>query len=229
MRTAFSTVVRESQDLACGVFDRAAHDRPVADRHARPHQRDGHRHAPLPGRLPAGDARAGRRADHQRPVETAGQINDITVVTPVFRGGRVVAYFANTCHSPDIGGRVLSAEAREVYEEGLRIPIMKLFARGEPNETLLRDHPRQRAHARRDDRRPVRADRRATTSARASLLRVHGRVRPARLSRRCRTRSSGAPSGRCARRSRALPDGDVHERGVERRLRRADPCIMVDA
>jgi N-methylhydantoinase B len=72
------------------------------------------------------------------PWMTAGQINDVTLVTPIFRDGRVVAYFANTCHMVDIGGRILSAEAREVYEEGLYIPITKLFQRGERNEELFK-------------------------------------------------------------------------------------------
>ena len=71
------------------------------------------------------------------PWQTAGQINDITITTPVFKQDRLVALFANTCHSADIGGRILSAEAREVFEEGLRIPIMKLFDRGEPNRILM--------------------------------------------------------------------------------------------
>ena len=53
------------------------------------------------------------------PWKTAGQINDFTVVTPVFHGGRVVGYFANTCHAADIGGRVLSAEARRGLRGGL--------------------------------------------------------------------------------------------------------------
>jgi N-methylhydantoinase B len=71
------------------------------------------------------------------PWMTAGQINDITLVTPIFLDGRVVAYFANTCHMLDIGGRILSAEAREVYEEGFLIPITKLFRAGERNEDLF--------------------------------------------------------------------------------------------
>ena len=54
VRTAFSTIVRESEDLACGVFDRAGPDaRPVAQRHARPHQRDGHRRPARRRGLPA--------------------------------------------------------------------------------------------------------------------------------------------------------------------------------
>ena len=47
-------------------------------------------------------------------------------------------FFASTCHTADIGGHILSAEAREVYEEGLFIPIMKLYEAGEPNPALDR-------------------------------------------------------------------------------------------
>ena len=71
------------------------------------------------------------------PWMTAGQVNDITVATPVFRAGRLLAFFVSTCHAPDIGGRLLSAEAAEVYEEGLRLPLMKLARGGRMNEDLL--------------------------------------------------------------------------------------------
>ncbi len=71
------------------------------------------------------------------PWMTVGQVNDITVVTPVFRGERPIAYFANACHSPDIGGRILSAEAAEVFEEGLQIPMMKLARAGVLNDDLI--------------------------------------------------------------------------------------------
>ncbi|MDQ7828622.1 MAG: hydantoinase B/oxoprolinase family protein [Armatimonadota bacterium] len=138
MRTAFSTVVRESQDLACGLFD--PQGRMIAQSVS---GTPGHinamatsmRHflrAYPPERLAPGDVLL-----TNDPWMTAGQVNDITVATPVFRGGRLVALFANTCHAPDIGGRLLSAEAREVYEEGLLLPILKLFDRGEPNQVLL--------------------------------------------------------------------------------------------
>src|SRR5262249_52520892 len=61
-----------------------------------------------------------------------------TICTPIFRGDDCVAFFASTCHTADIGGHILSAEAREVYEEGLQIPIMKLYEAGRPNESLAR-------------------------------------------------------------------------------------------
>ena len=52
------------------------------------------------------------------PWQTAGQINDITIVTPIFRDGRVVAYFANTCHSADIGGRILRPRRARSTKKG---------------------------------------------------------------------------------------------------------------
>src|SRR5439155_9438686 len=64
--------------------------------------------------------------------------NDISVVTPVIRDAQLIGFLGNTCHAMDIGGRGLSADASEVYEEGLYIPITKLYDRGEPNEELFR-------------------------------------------------------------------------------------------
>src|SRR5262245_48740552 len=71
------------------------------------------------------------------PWKTLGHLNDVTICSPIFRGDRCIAFFASTCHTADIGGHVLSAEAREVYEEGLQIPILKLYEGGRPNETLM--------------------------------------------------------------------------------------------
>src|SRR5260370_33701694 len=65
-------------------------------------------------------------------------MSEVMPLRPISREGRVVDYFANACHMVDIGGRILSAEAREVYEEGLYIPITKLFVRGERNEELFK-------------------------------------------------------------------------------------------
>jgi N-methylhydantoinase B len=138
IRTAFSTIVRESQDLACGMFD--TQGRMIAQSIS---GTPGHINAMAtsmkyflaafpPDKLAAGDVLI-----TNDPWMTAGQINDITITTPLFKNGRLVALFANTCHSADIGGRILSAEAREVFEEGLRLPIMKLFDRGEPNQVLM--------------------------------------------------------------------------------------------
>jgi N-methylhydantoinase B len=139
MRTAFSTVVRESQDLACGVFDTLGNMVAQSETGTPGHINAmatcmRHFMAAYPERsLEQGDVLI-----TNDPWMTAGQINDVTLVTPIFTDGRVVAYFANTCHMLDIGGRILSAEAREVYEEGLYIPITKLFSHGERNEELFK-------------------------------------------------------------------------------------------
>src|SRR2546425_1903916 len=71
------------------------------------------------------------------PWKTSAHLNDVTICSPVFRGDDCVAFFASTCHTADIGGHIFSAEAREVYEEGLFIPIMKLYEAGRPNESLM--------------------------------------------------------------------------------------------
>jgi N-methylhydantoinase B len=138
IRTAFSTIVRESQDLACGVFDTKG--RMIAQSIT---GTPGHINAMASSMrhflaaFPSEKLVPGDVLITNDPWMTAGQINDITITTPIFKNGRPVAWFANTCHAADIGGRILSAEAREVYEEGLRLPIMKLFERGEANKTLL--------------------------------------------------------------------------------------------
>jgi N-methylhydantoinase B len=139
MRTAFSTVVRESQDLACGVFDTRGYMIAQSLTGTPGHinaMATGVRHflqAYPPETLQPGDVLI-----TNDPWQTAGQINDMTVLTPVFKDARLIAYFASTCHAPDIGGHIFSGEAREVYEEGLRIPITKLFIRDEPNHELFK-------------------------------------------------------------------------------------------
>ena len=139
IRTAFSTIVRESQDLACGVFDTKGHMIAQSITGTPGHinaMASSMRHflsAYPPAQLAPGDVLI-----TNDPWMTAGQINDITITSPVFKNGKLVALFANTCHAADIGGRILSAEAREVFEEGLRLPIMKLFEAGAPNEILLK-------------------------------------------------------------------------------------------
>lgn len=72
------------------------------------------------------------------PWKTSGHLLDLTIITPTFHNGKLVAFFGNICHVADIGGRVFSADARSLYEEGLFIPITRLFIEGQPNEELFR-------------------------------------------------------------------------------------------
>jgi N-methylhydantoinase B len=137
VNTAFSSVVRESLDLACAVFDSRGEmiGQSVGGT-------PGHINAMATGMhhfvaaYPPETLEPGDVLLTNDPWQTAGQINDITVATPVFLRGRLVAWFASCCHAPDIGGRLVSAEANEVFEEGLRLPIMKFLRAGEVNADL---------------------------------------------------------------------------------------------
>src|SRR5438128_2395802 len=137
MRTSFTSIVREAGDLSAGVFDRRGwmvaqavtgtpgHINSMAL--AMKHVLDVY---------PVDAWEPGDVVITNDPWKTSGHLNDVTICNPVFRGGDLIAFFASTCHSADIGGHVLSAEAREVYEEGLFIPIMKLYEGGRINASL---------------------------------------------------------------------------------------------
>jgi N-methylhydantoinase B len=135
--TAFSSVVRESYDLACAVFD--SHGDMICQSiggtpgHINAMATGMHHFvAAFPDDLVEGDVLI-----TNDPWMTAGQINDLNIATPVFRDGVVVGWFATCCHAPDIGGRIISAAANDVFEEGLRLPIMKLVRGGVLNADLL--------------------------------------------------------------------------------------------
>jgi N-methylhydantoinase B len=67
-----------------------------------------------------------------------GHLPDVTMVRPVFRNGRIIAYFGCIGHWADIGGAIWSADCHELFEEGLRIPLGKLAVDGKFDEMLLR-------------------------------------------------------------------------------------------
>jgi len=137
-RTSFTSIVREAGDLSAGVFDRRGlmvaqavtgtpghiNSMALAMKH-------------FLAACPLDTLRPGDVLITNDPWLSSGHLNDVTIAMPIFRGDELVAFFASTCHTADIGGHVLSAEAREVYEEGLQIPIMKLYDAGRPNEALI--------------------------------------------------------------------------------------------
>ncbi|MGD9137749.1 MAG: hydantoinase B/oxoprolinase family protein [Desulfobacterales bacterium] len=66
----------------------------------------------------------------------AGHLNDVCVMSPIFYRKRPVAFTACVFHHSDIGGRVAS-DNRQVYEEGIFIPPLKLYDAGVLNESVL--------------------------------------------------------------------------------------------
>ena len=67
-------------------------------------------------------------------------LNDIIVMMPVFAGGRIIAWTANIAHNSDVGGMApgsLTGEATEIFQEGLRLPAIKIISKGEPIRSVM--------------------------------------------------------------------------------------------
>ncbi len=139
VRTAFSTSVREAGDLSAGVFDRQG--RLIAQAVTG-----------TPGHVNTMAASLGNfineiGTDSMHPGDVyltndpwkgTGHLHDITVATPVFGDAdQLIGFFASTAHVVDIGGRGFGPDARELYEEGIRIPIMRWADRGRLNRDLV--------------------------------------------------------------------------------------------
>ena len=68
-------------------------------------------------------------------------LNDVVLAMPVFAEGRLIAWTANIAHWPDLSGMTpggVSAEATEIFQEGIRLPAVKLFSAGEPISPLMK-------------------------------------------------------------------------------------------
>jgi N-methylhydantoinase B len=136
-RSAFSPIVREAGDLANALFDRRG--RMVAQAVTG-----------TPGHINSLAVAAGAILDEyplstiergdvlitNDPYKTAGQLLDVTVLVPAWRGDRIVGFFGSTIHHTDVGGYGIGAGARDVFEEGLWIPICKLMKSGTRNDDV---------------------------------------------------------------------------------------------
>ncbi len=138
VRTAFSTSVREAGDLSAGVFDRQGRMVAQAVTGTPGHVNTMAAAVPHfindigPERIYQGDVYL-----TNDPWKGTGHLHDITVTTPIFVNDEVIGFFACTAHVVDIGGRGYGPDAREIYEEGFRIPIMKWIEKGRLNTDLV--------------------------------------------------------------------------------------------
>ena len=67
-------------------------------------------------------------------------LNDIVVMMPVFVNGQIIAWCANIAHNSDVGGMApgsLTGEATSIFQEGLRLPAIKIIERGKPIDSVL--------------------------------------------------------------------------------------------
>ena len=136
-RTSFSTVVRESHDYTCMVL--APDGQSVAQ---------ATRSIPsfigtLPmsvraflRKFPAETLRPGDVIIPNDPWIGTGHLPDLTLAAPIFHGDRLVGFAGAIAHMADIGGRRRAPDNKDIYEEGLQIPILKLYEAGARNDTL---------------------------------------------------------------------------------------------
>lgn len=139
MRTSFTTIVRESGDLSAGIFDTRGYMIAQAVTGT-----PGHINSMATcihhflAEYPAETLRPGDVLITNDPQKTSGHLHDFTVITPIFRGDSLVAFFGNTTHVLDIGGRGMGTDALSVFEEGLFIPITKIYDQGRENRELIK-------------------------------------------------------------------------------------------
>jgi N-methylhydantoinase B len=137
LRTAFSTIVRESNDFATVLMDRNG------DSLAENTGGIASFSCILPKttrsflqKYPAETWRPGDAVVTNDPWLATGHLPDFTVVSPIFHRGALVGFAGSISHSPDVGGALWSADCREVFEEGIRVLPARLIREGVWNETL---------------------------------------------------------------------------------------------
>jgi N-methylhydantoinase B len=137
LRTAFTTTVREAADLSAGIFDTQGRMIAQAITGTPGHINSmalGVEHIAKffpPESLEPGDVLA-----TNDPWLASGHLHDILVATPVFHRGRLIGYTASVCHALDIGGRGLGTDALDCFEEGILLPVCKLYAASRPQQVL---------------------------------------------------------------------------------------------
>ena len=138
IRTGFSVSTREAGDVSAGVFDLQGRMLAQAVTGTPGHSNSmalsvGH----FIEKFPIKNMKEGDVFLTNDPWKGTGHLHDIVVVTPTFKNGRVVALFACTTHVVDIGGIGMAPDGKQIYHEGLYIPLMYLFKAGQLNETLI--------------------------------------------------------------------------------------------
>jgi N-methylhydantoinase B len=138
-RTARSVAIWEARDFSCGLFD--ARGQVVAQS-----EDIGSHVVPLPWsveaslRIIGNDLSPGDVIVMNDPYLGGTHLNDVTLIYPVFHDGKLVFFPAVREHWADVGGTVpgsMSGSATEIYQEGIRIPPVKLVEKGVVNHAAM--------------------------------------------------------------------------------------------
>ena len=88
-------------------------------------------------RFPADTWQPGDCVITNDPWLATGHLPDFTFVSPIFHRGALVGFAGSIAHSPDVGGALWSADCRELFEEGIRIPPARFLRAGARNDELI--------------------------------------------------------------------------------------------
>lgn len=137
-RTAFSTIVGEAGDFACEILDGRGESIAHSPRSMPVFNLTLPRAVKaLLAVFPPESLQEGDVLITNDPWICAGHLFDVAIVTPVYRRGHLVGLVGSIAHWSDIGGTKDPGRAREIYEEGLQIPPLKLYRAGTLNEDLV--------------------------------------------------------------------------------------------
>ena len=136
-RTAFSSLLRDAHDYTCMFTDRKGREL-AQGTFATPGQSGamalGIKN--LVNKFPSETYKPGDVFITNDPWALAGHLNDVCVLSPIFYKDKLAAFTACVFHHSDIGGRV-SSDNHDVFEEGLFIPLVKLYDGGILNESVM--------------------------------------------------------------------------------------------
>ncbi|HZQ08597.1 MAG TPA: hydantoinase B/oxoprolinase family protein [Anaerolineae bacterium] len=137
-RTAFSTVVQEGKDFACSILDK--NGTTLANSSTGTPSFVYTQAITLNAlleRFPSSEIQPGDVFITNDPWIATGQAMDLTLLQPIFRRERLVAFAGSVAHAPDLGGAQRWNLSLDVFDEAILIPLMKLYKKGVPNRTLL--------------------------------------------------------------------------------------------
>lgn len=137
-RTAHSPNITEREDCSCAVFT------PAGEMCAQAEHIPVHLGA-MPASVEAALARfpaleEGDVVLLNDPYAGGTHLNDLTMVSPVFAGGRLLGHVANRAHHADVGGKTpgsMPGDSTDLFQEGMRVPPLLAWRRGEPVAGIL--------------------------------------------------------------------------------------------
>jgi N-methylhydantoinase B len=130
VRSSFSTAIREARDYTCIFMDETGRSivQPTSTLPPFVGTMPRTMRAFLAA-IPLGEWNDGDVVITNDPWLGTGHLNDVNIALPVFHGGRIIGFAGIVAHMVDIGGKLWSAVANDVYEEGLQIPVTKIVER----------------------------------------------------------------------------------------------------